>query len=49
MKMTYQQPLAEVFAVLLEGLVCLSGGELGNPGEPGSVFNPGNIYDGGMM
>lgn len=50
MKHTYLAPELEVLELgPKDGLLQLSGGTAGEPGEPGSVFNPGNIFDGGMM
>lgn len=51
MKHTYLAPELEVLELNTEDglLLPLSGGVAGEPGEPGSVFNPGDIFDGGIM
>lgn len=37
--------------VYIEGLICLSGGEAGDEGKPGAVFDPdeGDIFEGGIF
>ena len=51
MKHTYLAPELEVLELITKDglLLPLSGGTAGETGEPGSVFNPGNIFDGGIM
>lgn len=51
MKNTYIAPELEVLELGPKGglLLQLSGGTAGEPGEPGSSFNPGDIFDGGIM
>ena len=46
MKQLYQEPVSESFEIVLEGLVCLSGGQAGESGRPGSKFDPNDdVYD----
>ena len=42
-KEEYFTPICTPFELRLEGVVCLSGGEAGAPGDPGSVFSPDDI------
>lgn len=46
-KQLYMAPEAETLVVQTEGVICESGGEelnFGNPGMPGSVLEDGGIF-----
>ena len=45
MKLFYQKPETEALEVGIEGMLCLSGGVAGNPGEPGAAFDPGDVFE----
>ena len=50
MKANYEQPFAELFEILSEENFCLSGGSLGESGDPGAKFDPDDdIFDGGDL
>ena len=50
MKLIYQEPLTVAFKIALEGTLCLSGGLLGDPGDPGANFDPiEDIFDSGDL
>ena len=50
MKKYYQQPTADAFNIVFEGAVCLTGGRVGEWGDPGARFDPEeDIYDGGEL
>jgi hypothetical protein len=45
MKRTYQEPVSEAFEILIEGEICLSGGDAGDAGKPGADFDSDDIYE----
>lgn len=51
MKKIYLEPVLRARDILIEGEICLSGGQAGGDGKPGADFNPdnGDIFDGGNL
>ena len=49
MRKLYLQPIVRTLGFHLEGVICLSGGTAGNPGDPGAQFNDDDIFDGGNL
>ena len=50
MRKSYLQPLMRTLGFHFEGVICLSGGQLGDQGDPGALFDPENdIFDGGNL
>ena len=49
MKLIYQEPKTEAFELVFEGTLCLSGGRAGDPGDAGAAFDPGDIFDSGLV
>lgn len=49
-KLLYTAPEAEALVIQAEGgIMIVSGGDLGEPQAPGAVFDPGDIFDGGLI
>lgn len=45
MKKIYLEPLSIPFGIVIEAMVCLSGGQAGGDGKPGADFNNGDIFE----
>ena len=49
MKANYEQPVAELFVLFSEENFCLSGGKVGEEGDPGAKFDGDDIFEGGDL